>query len=250
APLSPAGPLVWTAVLLGASAVCFGLLAVHARVRERVRRPSILPLEVMREPAVRTGMALACLLFMMIGGFAYNYAILSQQGYGLAPWESGLVTAALAVAFVVASACAPRIVVRWGGTVRGGRRTLLVASAVQGAGLVGLGLVAIAGMEHFFVWYQVAGVLIGGGQGLMMGPLVSVVMAAVPDEAAGLTGGLVATAQQTGIGLGIAVLSTVFAGLAQLMPMTTAYGWTTLGTVVLTLAFALFAARIVEQAKE
>src|SRR5699024_7276046 len=149
APLSPAGPLVWTAVLLGASAVCFGLLAVHARVRERVRRPSILPLEVMREPAVRTGMALACLLFMMIGGFAYNYAILSQQGYGLAPWESGLVTAALAVAFVVASGCAPRIVVRWGGTVRGGRRTLLVASAVQGTGLVGLGLVAIAGMEHF-----------------------------------------------------------------------------------------------------
>lgn len=249
APLSPPGPLLWTAALLGASAACFGLLALHARLRERTQRPSILPLEVMREPAVRTGMALACLLFMMIGGFAYNYAILSQQGYGLAPWESGLATATLALAFVIASALAPRIVVRLGGTVHGGRRTLLMASVIQGVGLVGLGIVAIVGVDHFFVWYQFAGVLIGGGQGLMMGPLVSVVMAAVPDEAAGLTGGLVATAQQTGIGLGIAVLSTIFAGLTQLLPMTTAYGWTTLATVLLTVLFALFAARIVEQAE-
>ena len=125
-----------------------------------------------------------------------------------------------------------------------------MASVIQGVGLVGLGIVAIVGVDHFFVWYQFAGVLIGGGQGLMMGPLVSVVMAAVPDEAAGLTGGLVATAQQTGIGLGIAVLSTIFAGLTQLLPMTTAYGWTTLATVLLTVLFALFAARIVEQAEE
>ena len=87
-------------------------------------------------------------------------------------------------------------------------------------------------------------------RGSTTGPLVSVVMAAVPDGAAGLTGGLVATAQQTGIGLGIAVLSTIFAGLTQLLPMTTAYGWTTLATVLLTVAFALFAARIVEQAAE
>ncbi|GAA4508889.1 MFS transporter [Brevibacterium yomogidense] len=244
APLSPPGPLVWTAVLLGASAAGFGLLALHARSRERSGRASILPLEILREPAVRTGMALACLLFMMIGGFAYNYAILSQQGFGLSPWQSGAATAMLAVAFVIASALAPRIVVRWGGTVTGGRRTLLMASVVQGVGLVGLGAVALTGVEPFFAWYQLVGVLIGGGQGLMMGPLVSVVMAAVPDEAAGLTGGLVATAQQTGIGLGIAVLSTIFAGLTQLMPMTTAYGWTTLATVLLTAAFALFAARV------
>jgi hypothetical protein len=115
---------------------------------------------------------------------------------------------------------------------------------MQGLGMALVAVFALMGIEPFFAWYQVPGVLIGGGQGLMMGPLVSVVMAAVPDEAAGLTGGLVATAQQTGLGLGIAVLSTVFMGLAQFQPQHPAFGWTCAATIVLTALFAFFASRV------
>ena len=128
----------------------------------------------------------------------------------------------------------------------------MIASVVQGIGLAGLGLVATADTDitTFMVWFQLTAVFIGGGQGLMMGPLISVIMAAVPDEVAGLTGGLVATGQQTGIGLGVAVLSTVFAGLGQLMPMQTAYGWTVLGTLILTVMFGLLAARLASHDSE
>ena len=237
-------PLVMTGLLLAGSALLFGGLAWHLRVRARSRGPSILPLEILSEPSVRTGMALACVLFMMIGGYAYNFSIVSQQGHGLTPGQSGIVAAALSLAFVGASAVAPRIVAAWGGTIVGGRRLLLTASLVQGVGMALVAVFVLTGVEPFFAWYQVPGVLIGGGQGLMMGPLVSVVMAAVPDEAAGLTGGLVATAQQTGLGLGIAVLSTVFMGLAQFQPQHPAFGWTCAATIVLTALFAFFASRV------
>jgi MFS family permease len=222
----------------------FGLLAWHVRRRSVTGGASILPLEILREPSVRTGMALALLLFMMIGGYAYNFSIFSQQGHGLTPGQSGLVAAVLSFAFVGASWAAPRIVAAWGGTIVGGRRLLLTASLIQGLGMAGVAVLALADLEPFFAWYQLAGLLVGGGQGLMMGPLVSVVMAAVPDEAAGLTGGLVATAQQTGMGLGIEVLSTVFMGLTQFQPMHPAFGWTCAATIVLTALFAFFASRV------
>lgn len=243
-PLSPPGPLVSSAVLLAAAALGLGLLVPHSRGRERAGKPSILPARVMREPGVRLGVTLSCLLFLMIGGFMYNFAILSQIGLGYTPLESGLATLTLALAFVTSSAIAPRLVSRAGGPARGGPRVLLFASVLQACGLASVGLIALLGLSPFAAWFMVAAVLIGGGQGLMLGPLVSVVMTAVPDEVAGLTGGLIATAQQTGIGLGIAILSTVFAGLAQILPMPAAYGITTLGTVVLSLVFAFATVRL------
>lgn len=246
APLSPAEPLVTTGILLAGSLMFFLLLVPHSRTRERSLRPTVLPISVIREPGVRIGVTLAVLLFMMIGGFMYNFAILSQIGFGFSPLESGLSMVLLAVAFIVASAVAPRFVARLGGTARGGRHILIIASIIQGVGLTGLGLVAVADTDitTFMAWFQLTALFIGTGQGLMMGPLISVIMTAVPDEVAGLTGGLVATGQQTGIGLGVAVLSTLFAGLGQLMPMQTAYGWTTIGTLILTVFFGFLAARL------
>lgn len=234
------------------SLLFFLLLVPHSKSRERALRPSILPINVVREPGVRIGIALACLLFMMIGGFMYNFAILSQIGFGFTPLESGLSMVVLALAFILTSAFAPRLVARLGGTARGGRKILILASVVQGVGLSGLGAVALSNTDvtTFLAWFQVTAVFIGGGQGLMMGPLISVIMAAVPDEVAGLTGGLVATGQQTGIGLGVAVLSSVFAGLGQSMPIQIAYGWTAVGTLLLTVIFGLLAFRLSAHADE
>ena len=251
-PLEPAEPLLATGALLVGSLLFFLLLVPHSKSRERALRPSILPINVVREPGVRIGIALACLLFMMIGGFMYNFAILSQIGFGFTPLESGLSMVVLALAFILTSAFAPRLVARLGGTARGGRKILILASVVQGVGLSGLGAVALSNTDvtTFLAWFQATAVFIGGGQGLMMGPLISVIMAAVPDEVAGLTGGLVATGQQTGIGLGVAVLSSVFAGLGQSMPIQIAYGWTAVGTLLLTVIFGLLAFRLSAHADE
>lgn len=238
APLRTPVALATTVTLLVLAVIGLLLMIPHSRSREASGRPSILPARVVGVPGVRIGIALAVLLFMMIGGFMYNFAVLSQKGFGLSPAESGLSMMVIAASFIVTSSLGSRILTRLGGAAAGGPRLLLFAAGVQGAGLAILGIFALAGLDPFIAWFQLAALLIGGGQGLMMGPLVSVVMAAIPDSVAGLTGGLVATGQQTGIGLGVAVLSSTFAGLGQLMPMQTAYGWTLLGTLVLTGIFA------------
>ena len=55
-------------------------------------------------------------------------------------------------------------------------------------------------------------VVCGAGLALLVIPLVNVVLAAVPVEAAGGASGLFSTAQQLGGALGVALLGTVFFG--------------------------------------
>ena len=55
-------------------------------------------------------------------------------------------------------------------------------------------------------------VVAGAGLSLMIIPLVSVVLAAVPQEIAGGAGGIFSTARQLGGALGVALVGTVFFG--------------------------------------
>jgi len=55
-------------------------------------------------------------------------------------------------------------------------------------------------------------VVAGAGLALLVIPLVNVVLAAVPAEAAGGAAGLFSTAQQLGGAVGVALLGTVFFG--------------------------------------
>jgi len=62
-------------------------------------------------------------------------------------------------------------------------------------------------------WPLVPGLVVAGaGLALLVIPLVNVVLAAAPAEAAGGASGLFSTAQQIGGAVGIAVIGTVFFG--------------------------------------
>ncbi|MEU2040864.1 MFS transporter [Nocardia niwae] len=87
-----------------------------------------------------------------------------------------------------------------------------------GAGLVvvGLGswLLMLVGAESSWVALVPGFVVIGIGIGVNAPALVSVGMAAVAPEQAGTAAGAVNTARQLGLALGVAVLGTVFRGVA------------------------------------
>jgi hypothetical protein len=81
------------------------------------------------------------------------------------------------------------------------------------AGIAGLSLA----VSHIGVngspWPVVPGLVVcGAGLALLIIPLVNVVLAAVPVEAAGGASGLFSTAQQLGGAVGVALLGTVFFG--------------------------------------
>jgi MFS family permease len=237
-PLDSPGQLAVTAALLAGSAVGALLLALHLRRRSAEARPAILPLPVIRVPAVAIGMALALLFFVMLSSFMYNYAVLTQEGLGIAPLTAGTGLIVNGGAFIVVSLFATRLLDRMG------PRVMILGAGTQALGLAALATLAFTQTEPFLLWFQFTAVLIGGGQGLMFGPLISVVMNHVPDSVAGLTGGLIATAQQGGMGVGVATLSSLFTVLAHSMPIPLAFGWTTAVTVAVSLGFAALVVRL------
>lgn len=243
-PFSTPGMLALTLGLLAASAVGFFVLRRHLLNRELSQRPSVLPLHVITEPAVKIGMVLAALFFLMLSAFMYNFAVFTQQGLGWPPLKSGLSLLVLATSFVISSTFATRLLDSFG------PRILLVGSAFQATGFAVLAILAFADAQPFLLWYQLVGILIGGGQGLMFGPLISVVMNHVPNRVAGLTGGLIATTQQAGMGIGVATLSSLFTVLFTLLPPMDAFGWVLVVSVALSLLFGLIATRLVRPAAE
>jgi len=89
---------------------------------------------------------------------------------------------------------------------------------VAGAVLMAAGIAAVDfGARHVGTgtspWPLVPGLVIAGaGLALLVIPLVNVVLAAAPVEAAGGASGLFSTAQQIGGAIGIAAIGTVFFG--------------------------------------
>jgi MFS family permease len=240
-PWATPGLLAATSGLLLASAVGFFLLARHLLDRELSQLPSVLPLHVITEPAVKVGMLLAALFFLMLSSFMYNYAVLTQQGFGWNPLASGLSLLVLAASFVLVSTFATRLLAAFG------PRVLIVGAFFQAAGMCVLAVFAFADLQPFILWFQLTAVLIGGGQGLMFGPLISVVMNHVPNRVAGLTGGLIATAQQAGMGIGVATLSSTFTVLIAVLPTHTAFGLVMCAAILCSLAFAALATRLLKQ---
>jgi MFS family permease len=96
---------------------------------------------------------------------------------------------------------------------RHGRRVLAIGGLLMTAGMAGVALAAAHVGVNGSPWPVVPGLVLAGlGLALLVIPLVSVVLAAVPVETAGGASGLFSTAQQLGGALGVALLGTVFFG--------------------------------------
>ena len=106
--------------------------------------------------------------------------------------------------------------------------------------LLALGIAAVAlGADSVGAgsnpWPIVPGLVVAGaGLSLLVIPLVNVVLAAIPSEAAGGAGGQFSTAQQLGGALGVAVIGTVFFSELDANSFTDAF------TVALPIAAGLF----------
>nr|WP_236719303.1 MFS transporter [Wenjunlia vitaminophila] len=200
---------VWSWVLLAAlPALLAGFVAVERRA-ERSGRVPLVPPSLLAVPAVRSGLGTALPLFAGFGGFMFVMAVVLQQGLGLDPVVAGATMVPTAAAFFFASLVAPRWIVAHG------RRVLTGGAALLASGVaVLLGTVAL-GWPDLEPWYLVPGMtLFGFGQGLVMTPLFRVVLAEVPGDRAGVGSGVLITAQQSSLALGVATLGSLFAELS------------------------------------
>jgi len=206
----------WVWVLLAAGLAGLGVLGLlEARRGGRrnggARAPEgtapLLRVGLFRVPAFAAGLGVQLAFAAGMQGFFLAFALWLQAGEHFSPLKAGLTAAAFSVgSFIGAPAAVPL-------AQRHGRRVLAIGGLLMAAGIAGISLAAPHVGLGGSPWPVVPGLVVAGaGLALLVIPLVNVVLAAVPAEAAGGAAGLFSTAQQLGGAVGVALLGTVFFG--------------------------------------
>jgi EmrB/QacA subfamily drug resistance transporter len=188
----------------GVVLVAFGLY--QRRVARRGGSP-LVPPELFAERAFTAGLGTTVLFFVTVASFFLVLALELQEGRGLDPLESGLVFGFEGIGFFAATLVSGKFVARLG------RQALALGALVRAVALVALYFaVDHIGAHGSVAWLAGPMLLDGAGLGLVMGPIVAIVLAGVAPRNAGAASGVLATAQQIGNALGVAIIGVVFFG--------------------------------------
>jgi EmrB/QacA subfamily drug resistance transporter len=182
--------------------------AVFARVERRVAAREGSPLvdfDLFRNAAFTVGLILVCLWYTSINSFFLVLALLLQDGLGLNALRSGLVFAPFAVVFVLSSLVTARLAGRLGiARLFLGVSVSTVAFALMSAFSLGFGAnLRAAALIPLLV-------LMAVGNGFFQTPLLNAVLEPVSEKHVGTASGLLSTAQQVGMSLGVALIGVVF----------------------------------------
>ncbi|MET9604194.1 MFS transporter [Streptomyces sp. NPDC006512] len=181
-----------------------GLLVLAAFAHRQLRLPDpLLDVRLFRNRPF-TAAALVTLMAMLAAGAAlFLVSLWFQYVHGYSPFQAGLRTLPVAVAMLVGSLLAPRLMQRLG------------VRAVMGAGLLGLLagflLLALAPVPTPYGYVAVFLAALGLGDGLAVTVAAAVLVSAVPADRAGQAGAVSETSYELGVGLGVALLGSLHA---------------------------------------
>ena len=211
--------LVWGLVEAGAegwsapdvlAAIALGALASVAFVLWELRAPSpMLPMRFFRRRAFVAANVMALLMYAALFGSLFLLTQLLQTGLDATPWEAGLRMLPMVVMPMLLAPVGGVLADRWG------TRPLMIA----GVGLVAGGLAEIASVVAPGVAYValVPGMAaMGAGSALFFAPVAATVLGAVAPTEQGQASGVATAVRELGVVVGIAVLSSVFAGYGDL----------------------------------
>ncbi|WP_285223906.1 MFS transporter, partial [Frankia nepalensis] len=195
----------WTWLCLAGGLVLLDVFVAHQWRRARRGRAPLVDLALFRERAFTVGLAATLVFFSGVASLFLFLAIYLQHGLGLDALRAGLVFTQLAVGYLATSLLGAPLVRRLG-------RVALAAGALEMA--AGLGLLALT-VDHLGVDGPVglltpALLIIGAGMGMVMAPLTATILAGIAPRHAGTASGLLATMQQVGNALGVAVVGIIF----------------------------------------
>lgn len=219
-----AGWPAWSFAMLAASVPLLLLFARQQHGKTRRRASPLVDTGLFRDRAFTVGLLMVLAFYSTLNAGFLALAFFIQAGLKRSPFEAGLLFAVLAVVYAGVSAVAGRL--------PAGRRRALLAT---GAAVTLIGFALAAAAPALFPGAPVALLVLalatlGVGQGLFMTPLINTVISAIRDEQAGSAAGVLATMQQVGGAIGVAVVGILFFGsLARAQALgladAVAYGW-------------------------
>jgi EmrB/QacA subfamily drug resistance transporter len=182
------------------------LLAAFLVVEGRVAHP-MFDLSLLRVPTFTGGSIAAFAMNGSLYALLLYYVIYLQDILGYSALGAGLRLAVISLAQLATSVLAGRfsehVPARW-----------LIGPGLL---LVGIGLIATAGLTGDSAWtHLIPGFIISGlGSGLVNPPLASTAIGVVPPHQAGMASGINTTFRQVGIATGIAALGSIFTSAIQ-----------------------------------
>lgn len=197
---------LWSLVCLAASVPLLASFWHYQRsLSARGGQPLVAPALLAQRPFV-LGLLVTLMFYASNASFYFVLALYLQQGLGLSPLNSGLVFTALAAGFFATSMASPWFARRLG------RHAIFAGALVLAAGHATLyGMVGRLSAENLALMLPVL-LVQGCGLGMVMAPLVSTVLAGLPPQHAGVASGVLATVQQVGNALGVALIGILFYG--------------------------------------
>ena len=200
----------WVWVLFAGGVAGLGVLGLLEARRAGRRADGPAPLlraGLFRVPAFAAGLGVQMAFAAGLQGFFLALALWLQAGEHFSPLKAGLTAVAFSAGSFLGAPVAVPLAQRYG------RSVLAIGGVLMAAGIAGVSLAASHVGVNGSPWPVVPGLVVcGAGLALLIIPLVNVVLAAVPVEAAGGASGLFSTAQQLGGAVGVALLGTVFFG--------------------------------------
>jgi EmrB/QacA subfamily drug resistance transporter len=200
----------WSLALLAGSVPVVGGFVAHQLRRRRRGATPLVELSVFAKRSYTSGVAFVVVFFGAIVGFSLAVGLLLQLGLGYSPTRASLTMAAWAVGAFLGSGFSA------GAMTKLGRRILHIGLSVMGVGVAALYVVFRAVGTGIGTWDLALPLLVFGlGMGMIFVPLFDIIMGDVEDREVGSASGLLEAIQQMGASLGVAVLGTVFFGIAR-----------------------------------
>jgi EmrB/QacA subfamily drug resistance transporter len=192
----------WTsAPVLGLLAGAAAFMAVFILIEKRSPHP-MLDLNLFRVPLFSTSALSAVLNYICVFSITFLMPFYLIQGRGLNPAQAGLLltvqSVMMAIAAPVSGAFSDRI---------GSRRPGMI-----GMGVLAVGLLLLSRLDgESGLWLAALGLVVAGsGTGTFISPNTSSLMGAAPTSRQGIASGVLATARNFGMVLGIGLAAAIF----------------------------------------
>ncbi len=198
----------WSFACLAVSPFVLVAFALYERRRTHQDAGPLIDTTLFRQRPFTVGL-IACLVFFTgIPSFFMILLLTLQAGLGYSPVKAGAVTLGFAVALAIGSARSAAV------TRRLGTRVLIAGCALMIIGQLGVIAVMDGAGTGLQGWQLLAPMFVAGlGGGFFIAPVTSVVLAGITAKDSGAASGALATVQQVGAALGIAVVGVIFFGL-------------------------------------
>lgn len=198
---------MWSWLCLASSLPVMMLFAgQQRRLAARGGAPLVAP-SLFAHPGFVIGLLITLTFYAGNASFYFVLALYMQQGMGLGALASGLIFTVAAIGFFATSMAGPWFARRIGSqSIALGALVLAAGHALQ------LATITVAANGNAVFWMVPVLLIEGAGIGMIMAPMVSTVLADIPSRYAGVASGLLATVQQVGNALGVALIGILFYG--------------------------------------